>query len=71
LLLECDTEQEARGYLREYCSQIFEEQLDGWYRVPSAWPVDRTFDTLNRWSEDRFHSMVVDLCEEPVVHDEI
>jgi hypothetical protein len=71
LLPEYDTEQEARGYLREYCSEIFEEQLDGWYRVPSAWPVDRTFDTFNRWFEYRFHSMLVDLCDEPVIHDEI
>jgi len=29
LLPEYNIEQEARGYLREYCSQIFEEQLDG------------------------------------------
>ncbi len=54
LLPEYDTEQEARGYLREYCRQIFEEQLDGRYRVPSAWPVDRTFDTFNRWLSTGF-----------------
>ena len=48
LLPEYDTEEEARGYVREYCSEIFEEQLDGWYRVPSAWPVDRTFETFMR-----------------------
>jgi hypothetical protein len=36
LLPEYDTEEEARGNLREYCSEIFEEQLDGCYRVPSA-----------------------------------
>jgi len=65
-----DPEKEARGYLREYCSEIFEEQLDSWYRVPSAWPVDRTFDTFNRWFEFRFHSMLVDLCDEPAMRDE-
>jgi len=71
LLPEYDTEEEARGYLREYCSEIFEEQLDGWYRVPSSWPVDRTFDTFNHWFEYRFHSMLVNLCDEPVMRDEI
>jgi hypothetical protein len=70
LLPEYDSEKEALGYLREYCSEIFEEQLDGWYRVPSGWPVDRTFDTFNRWFEFRFHSMLVDLCDEPVMRDE-
>jgi hypothetical protein len=46
LLPEYDTEEEARGSMREYCSEIFEQQLDGWYRVPSAWPVDRTLDAF-------------------------
>jgi hypothetical protein len=71
LLPEYDTEEEARGYLRHHCREIFEEQLDGWYRVPSAWPIDRTFDSFNRWFEYRFHSMLVDLCDEPVTRDEI
>jgi hypothetical protein len=35
LLPEYDTEEEAHGYLREYCSEIFEEELDSWYRMPS------------------------------------
>jgi hypothetical protein len=71
LLPEYDTEEEAHGYLRHHWREIFEEQLDGWYRVPSAWPVDRTFDRFNRWFEYRFHSMLVDLCDEPVTRDEI
>ena len=44
-----------------YRVEIFEEQLDGWHRVPSASPVDRTFDTFIRWFECRFHSVLVDL----------
>jgi hypothetical protein len=70
LLPEYDTEEEERGYLREYCSEIFEEQLDGSYRVPTAWPVDRTFDTFIRWFECSFHSVLVDLCDEPLMRDE-
>ena len=26
-----------------------------------SWPVDRDFDTVNRWFDYRFHSMLVDL----------
>jgi hypothetical protein len=33
LLPEYDTEEEARGHLKEVCREIFEEQLNGWYRV--------------------------------------
>jgi len=71
LLPEYDTEEEAHGYLREYGSEIFEEQLDGWYRVPSAWPVDRTFDTFISWFEWSFHSVLIDLCDDPLMRDEM
>ena len=70
LLPEYDTEAEAREHLRVYCSDIFEEQLDGWYRVPSVWPVDRTFDTFIRWFEYSFHSVLFDLCGDPLKRDE-
>ena len=36
LLPECENKEETREYLEEVCGQIFEEQLDSWYRVPSA-----------------------------------
>jgi hypothetical protein len=69
LLPEYDTEEEARGYLRECCTEIFEEQLDGWYRLPSAWPADRTFDTFDRWFEYTFQPLIFDLCDNPLKHD--
>lgn len=30
------TSAEARGVLEKDCEEIFENQLDGWFRVPSA-----------------------------------
>jgi hypothetical protein len=66
-----DTEEEALSHLEEVCGEIFEEQLDGWYRVPSSWPVNRDFDMFQRWFEYRFHSMLVDLCEDPLECDEL
>jgi hypothetical protein len=41
LLPECESKEEAIECLREVCTEMFEEQLDGWYRVPSAWPAER------------------------------
>jgi hypothetical protein len=32
----------AMDSLREVISDIFEEQLNGWYRVPSVWPTEPT-----------------------------
>jgi hypothetical protein len=71
LLPPYDTAEEALSQLEKVCAEIFEEQLDGWYRVPSSWPVHRDFDTFQRWFEYRFHLMLVDLCEDPLEHDEL
>ena len=32
--------------LGEKINEIFEEQLDGWYRVPEAWPTKRECDHI-------------------------
>ena len=49
LLPECENEKDVRRCLEEACGQVFEEQLDGWYRVPSSWPSRRDLDTFDRW----------------------
>ena len=71
LLPECDSEEQALEFLREISSEIFEEQLNGWYRVPSVWPTERDLMALRIWFEIGFHSMIVDLCDDPVEHDEM
>ena len=48
LLPPYDTEEEALSQLEKVCAETFEEQLDGWYRVPSSSPVHRDFDTFQR-----------------------
>ena len=71
LIPEWETQEEALEHLREISNEIFEEQLNGWYRVPSVWPSDRGLSSLLLWFECSFHSMVVDLCDEPIEHDEL
>ena len=44
---------------------------DGACDVPSAWPVDRDFDIFIRRFEYRFHSEIIDLGDDPVIHDEL
>ena len=71
LLPECENEEETREYLEELCSEIFEQQHDGWYRVPSSWPNRRDLDAFDRWFEWSFHSMVVDLGDDPLLQEEM
>ena len=71
LLPQCESEEEARQCLQEVCRQIFEEQLDGWYRVPSSWPTRRDLNAFGHWFEWSFHSVVVDLADDPLLREEL
>ena len=71
LLPECENEGEAREWLEEVCGRTFEEQLDGWYRVPSSWPGRRDLDAFDRWFEWSYHSAVVDLCNDALLREEL
>jgi len=71
LLPKCDSKEEALEHLREVSNSIFEEQLNGWYRVPEAWPSDRDLNAFRRWFDCSFHSMIIDVCDEPIEHEEI
>jgi hypothetical protein len=45
--------------------------LDGWYRVPSAWPTERDLIAFQIWFEWSLHSMIIDLGDDPIEHEEI
>ena len=70
LLPEREDEDAARECLMDVCSEIFEEQLESWYRVRSTWPARRNFDTFRKWFEFSAHSVVVDLCDERLIQKE-
>jgi len=71
LLSESENEEEVRERLKEVCGQIFEEQLDGWYRVPSSWPSRRDLDAFDRWFQWSLHSVAVDLTGDPLPREEL
>jgi hypothetical protein len=51
LIPEGGSDQEVRKQLAKVCGRIFEEELDGWYRVPSSWPKRRGMSDFERWFE--------------------
>jgi hypothetical protein len=70
LLPDSDSDEKAARHVRRLCAQIFAHELDGWFRLPSAWPKDLTFRVFNRWFECRYHSMVLDLADAPFLTEE-
>jgi hypothetical protein len=71
LVPECDSLDQALESLEESIRAIFEEQLDGWYRAPEVWPAKRDLATFQSWFEVSFHSMIVDLSDDVLEHDEL
>jgi hypothetical protein len=67
LIPECDTNEELEDVLRELCEEIFEEQLDSWYRVISGWPQNRGYEVFCQWFEVQHFSMLIDLCDGPLI----
>lgn len=71
LVPECDNQDQAIEYLGESVRDILEEHLNGWYRVPRVWPTKRDLPIFQRWFEFSFHSMIVDLCDDVLEHEEL
>ena len=69
LIPECESGEEVRKVLRELCEEIFNEQLDGWYRDEASWPEDRSFKVFRRWFDFEYHWMLLDLCDEPLIRE--
>ena len=67
LIPECDTPDDVVEVLRELCDEIFTKQLDGWYRDTSSWPEDRSYEVFCQWFDVQHHSMLVDLCDAPLI----
>jgi len=51
LLPARDLEADLEKQLKRLCKTIFEEQLDGWYRVKKLWPQDRSVLAFREWFE--------------------
>ncbi len=69
LIPECDTNDDVAEVLRDLCEEIFIEQLAGWFTDAKTWPQDRSFDAFCRWFDFQHHSMLIDLCDEPLTRE--
>ena len=56
--------------LEEYFLDIFGRELEGWVVDDALWLQNRDLKTINRWFDVEFHSMVLDLGEQPLQREE-
>src|SRR5579872_1122324 len=71
LLPESDSEAAWTEQLRAQYRDIFNEQLDGWFRDQTTWPTPATFKVFTDWFYIESHSMVIDMAKKPLLREEI
>src|SRR6266511_4243177 len=69
-LVEVEDEDELAGWLARHHTELFEEELNGWYTDPALWPRDRSLRMLQEWCSFELHTVVVDTGESPLEDDE-
>jgi hypothetical protein len=67
LIPEMDFGPEA--WLRRNYATMFEHELWAWCTDETFWPEDRSLKAFKRFFKVRFHSMVLDMGEEPIARD--
>ena len=70
LIPSFEDDDEAWAILKEVYAEVFERELDGWHTDEAAWPQNRDFAMFQEWFDIELHSVVEDLCADPIVDDE-
>ena len=57
-------------FIKEHCSEIFEEELSGWFEDPETWPQDRSWQVFKKWFDYEVQTVVIDMLGENIVKNE-
>jgi hypothetical protein len=71
LLPSYEGDEEAWEILAEVWPTIFEGELWGWHTEEADWPQSRTFAMFKAWFDVELHSVVEDLCADPLIDTEL
>lgn len=61
--------EEGQARLPELFEHVFELELQDWHLVEEDWPKDRSVTQFNRWFDAEVHTIVEDLCADPIEDD--
>lgn len=70
LVPEWEDDREQERVLKKVFAELFERELFGWHMVEEDWPRDRSLREFLRWFHIEMHSLVIDVCQEPLLREE-
>lgn len=62
--------EQAQSWAERRWSELFLQFVSGWYLDMDLWPKKRTLKMFREWFDVQYHSMVWDLADEPLTHEE-
>lgn len=70
LVPQFDFLDEAQSALPRMFEEIFERELEGWCLDQATWPEDRSVAVFKEWFTAEWHTVIEDLCGDPLLDDE-
>lgn len=70
LIPEFDDDRGFERVLKKVWSEVFERELEAWYIDETRWPQNRTYSMFKKWFRIEYHTIIEDLCSEPLEDDE-
>ncbi len=65
-----EVDEDFETWLQQNYQALFEHELWAWHTDESSWPKDRSFKAFQTLFKVRFHSVVLDTSENPIVKDD-
>ena len=64
------TVEDAQRWIERRWSEHFMEFLDSWFTDEGLWPKRRTRAMFREWFDVQFHTMVWDMSDDPITHEQ-
>jgi hypothetical protein len=65
-----ETVEDAQRWVYRRWKMFFERYLDEWYTEESWWPKNRSLKMFKQWFDIQYQSMVWDLSDEMIEHED-
>lgn len=65
-----ETPQAFERWVKANYKPLFEDFLESWYTKEEMWPKKRTYALFKQWFRLKYHSIVEDTLDEPIVDED-
>ncbi len=66
LIPEFNAPAESEAFIASIAAELFEAELDAWYRDRTTWPLARDYRVFREWFDVEIHSIVLDAADRDI-----